>query len=168
MLPEGAPALIALVGTGTVGIALGGALSHCVPRSAPELRALCTAFVATGLVAAVFWAWALWHCLAGGFDAGVVSFLLFLAGVAHAAVFSLEVRSVVRRQAVLSGVAGALVVFNYAGGVAIALGGSKPLTLTVYFAVGAVAWAAATAWLLALCVKQLRALAEQGAAQPLT
>ena len=157
-LPPGIPALIVLVvavpvTVSVIGLRIGNGQS---PDDRPVLVLLCS----TGVVAALFWGWAMYNLITAGFDAGVVTFLCVMlssvCGFVHLGWRDATPRAV-RRQIWLTGLSGGLVTVNYAG--AIAVVHSTGLTLLAYFSFGALAWALATAlgvWLLLAKLQRAR------------
>ena len=135
-LPPGIPALVVLViavpvTVTVIGLRIGNGQS---PDDRPVLVLLCS----TGVVATLFWGWALYNVITAGFDLGVVTFLGVMLSSASGFV-RLAWRDAtprrVRQHLWLTGLTGGLVAANYAA--AIAVVDIKGLTLLAYFAFGA-------------------------------
>jgi hypothetical protein len=169
-LPPGIPALVLLVvavplTVMIIGLRIGNGQAA---DDRPVLVLLCS----TGVVAALFWGWAVFNIAVAGFDAGVVTFLCVMlssaCGFVHLAWRDATPRAV-QRQAWLTGVSGGLVTINYAGALAIVHG--KGLTLLAYFIFGALAWGLATVlgvWLLRAKLQRARVAHAEGVEAPLT
>jgi hypothetical protein len=93
--------------------------------------------VATGIVSAVFWAWAVWNTVNTGFDLGAVSFLGVLGS--SCSQYSRAHAGPLQSQRVLTAASTGFVVVNYALGI----GAVQSETQRLYFGVAAVVWLAA-------------------------
>ena len=139
MVAAGIPALIVLGGTSALGTCLAALL---LVAAGKDNRALHFLFVTQLVVAPTFWAWALYNCIFKNFDLGVVSFA-FATVAAAFGFLRLDTRSLelLLNQRRLTGLSGALVVFNYAVGVGVAV---KTWTLMLYMIVACASWALTT------------------------
>ena len=154
----GLPALIVLAGTIVLGACLAALLT--AGTVAQNNRSLHFLFVTQLVVAPTFWAWALYNCVYKNFDLGVVSFAFVTVASAYGFV-RLDVSSpdVLLNQRTVTGLSGALVVFNYAVGIIV--GVKSSWTLAIYMSVACLAWALATVY----GVRQLKTAASRVATQ---
>lgn len=155
----GIPALVTLGVVAVAGRSLGERLvasqritSTAGPASAsPRVERLQVLFSTMGLVAFVFWAWAMLHVMGGTPDLGAVSFMISMLSSGVGISSCLQARGLpshagscavsLRRMAAYTGGSGALVALNYLGGLGVASAMHAPFTLHFYFLVAAGWWA---------------------------